>query len=121
MGIAISVIHYIVCVALIVIILLQAGRGHGLTGGMFGGEGSQSLFGAKSASFMTKMTTVAAIAFLVTSLGLDMYTSYKSKSLMLKSKKELVIPREIQEKVKEAAQQASETTGEAQEAAAVEE
>ncbi len=88
----ISVLHVIVCLILIVVILLQVGRGHGLTGGSFGGESTQTIFGTKTATFMTKMTTFAAIGFLVTSLGLDLVVSRKSKSLILDSDKKVTIP-----------------------------
>ena len=45
MIIFLSAIHVIGCLILIVVILLQVGRGHGLTGGGFGGESTQSIFG----------------------------------------------------------------------------
>lgn len=95
MTIFLSVIHYIVCLILIVVILLQAGRGQGLSG--FGGDGTQSLFGTKTSSFMTKMTTIAAIGFIVTCLALDMTTSLKSKSLMVDSKLKDLIAQSVAE------------------------
>lgn len=63
-------IHVIVCIALIMIVLLQTGKGADM-GAAFGGGGSQTLFGSSGAStFLNKATTVAAIIFMVTSLGL---------------------------------------------------
>lgn len=87
MGILFLILHVIVCVFLILVILLQAGKGHGLTGGAMGGESTQSLFGTKTNSFMNKVTTVAAILFILTSLGINIGNSWKSKSLILNSKK----------------------------------
>jgi len=63
-------IHVIVSVALILIVLLQTGKGADM-GAAFGGGSSQTLFGSTGASsFLSRMTTVAAIVFMLTSLGL---------------------------------------------------
>jgi len=82
MIIALSILHYVVCLVLIIVILLQVGKGHGLTGGSFGSDSSESVFGTKTATFLNKMTTAAAIAFLITSLSLGIVTAQRSKSLM---------------------------------------
>jgi len=67
-------IHVIVCIALILIVLLQTGKGADM-GAAFGGGSSQTLFGSTGAStFLSKATTVAAALFLATSLFLA-YTS----------------------------------------------
>lgn len=64
------VLHVLVCVALIIIVLLQGGKGAEV-GAAFGGGGSQTVFGATGgASFMSKLTTGAAIVFMLTSLVL---------------------------------------------------
>lgn len=73
-------IHVIVCLVLIIVILLQAGRGQGLTGASFGGN-VQSLFGTKASSFLTKATSVCAILFLFTCIGLNIIEVQKSRSL----------------------------------------
>ncbi len=63
------VIHLIVCMFLIFIVLIQSGKGAEL-GAAFGGS-SQTLFGARgAATFFSKMTTVAAVIFMITSLSL---------------------------------------------------
>ncbi len=63
-------IHIIVCIALIMIVLLQTGKGADM-GAAFGGGASQTLFGTTGAStFLGKATTVAAIMFMVTCLVL---------------------------------------------------
>jgi preprotein translocase subunit SecG len=62
------IIHVIVCVALIMIVLLQTGKGADM-GAAFGGGSSQTLFGSTGAStFLSKATTIAAIVFMLTSL-----------------------------------------------------
>ena len=74
-------IHIIVCLVLIVVILLQAGRGQGLTGASFGGGNVQSLLGTKASSFLTKATSICAILFLFTCIGLNVLEVRKSRSL----------------------------------------
>ena len=69
MRLIIVLIHLAVCIALILIVLLQRGKGAGM-GAVFGGS-SQTVFGsAGAASFLTKVTAGAAIVFMLTSLGL---------------------------------------------------
>jgi len=80
MNILVVCIHVIVCLVLIIVILLQAGRGQGLTGASFGGN-VQSLFGTKASSFLTKATSVCAVLFLFTCIGLNIYEVQKSRSL----------------------------------------
>lgn len=80
MNILVVCIHVIVCLVLIIVILLQAGRGQGLTGASFGGN-VQSLFGTKASSFLTKATSVCAILFLFTCIGLNILEVQKSQSL----------------------------------------
>jgi preprotein translocase subunit SecG len=64
------VVHVIVCIFLIAVILLQQGKSADLAGA-FGGQGSQTAFGPRSAAnLLTKATTWAAIIFMVTSIGL---------------------------------------------------
>ncbi len=67
-------IHLVVCFSLIVIVLLQSGKGASM-GAMFGGAGNQTLFGNTGAStFLTKATTAAAVIFMLTSLTLAYVT-----------------------------------------------
>jgi preprotein translocase subunit SecG len=76
----IVVLHLIVCLFLIFIILIQSSKGAEM-GAAFGGS-SQTLFGSRgAATFLSKMTTVAAILFMVTSLTLAIFT-IKKKSVM---------------------------------------
>jgi preprotein translocase subunit SecG len=64
-----TILHVLVCLALIGIVLLQHGKGADI-GATFGGS-SQTLFGSTGATtFLGKLTAAAAVLFMVTSLGL---------------------------------------------------
>jgi preprotein translocase subunit SecG len=75
-------IHIVVCLAMLPIILLQAGKGGGVSAA-FGGGGSGSVLGGSrgASTFLTKLTSGAAIVFMLTSLGLA-YTSSQSRSVV---------------------------------------
>ncbi len=76
-------LHIIVCVFLIFIVLIQSSKGAEL-GAAFGGS-SQTLFGSRgAATFLSKLTTVAAIVFMLTSLTLAVF-SVRQGSIVLKS------------------------------------
>ena len=78
MSIFLVVIHVLVCVALIMIVLLQTGKGADM-GAAFGGGSSQTLFGSTGAStFLSKATTIAAVVFMITSLGLAYLSTHQS-------------------------------------------
>jgi len=69
MSTVITVFHLIACIALILIVLFQTGKGASL-GAAFGGS-TQTVFGASgSAGFLEKITTAVAVIFMVTSLSL---------------------------------------------------
>ena len=75
----VTFLHAGVAIFLVVIILMQSGRGGGLTEGFASAE---SIFGAKTNEFMIKATTIFATVFLITCLGLAVLSAQKSKSLM---------------------------------------
>jgi preprotein translocase subunit SecG len=80
MTVLLVIIHVIVCVALIMIVLLQTGKGADI-GAAFGGGASNTLFGTSGAStFLSKATTVAAVVFMLTSLSLAYLTSQRPSS-----------------------------------------
>jgi preprotein translocase subunit SecG len=79
------VVHVIVCVVLILVVLLQAGRGGGFSE-MLGGGQPQSLFGTQTNQFMVRATEVCAVVFIVTSLSLGLITSHRGKSLVEKQR-----------------------------------
>jgi len=77
-------VHIIICVSLIFTVLLQSGRGANL-GAIFGGGGSNTLFGTQSASMLMKATIFLAIAFVVWSVvvtifGMRSLSAVKSSS-----------------------------------------
>lgn len=72
-------IHVIICIALTIIILMQSGRGGGLTEG-FGG--ADSMFGAQTSQFLVKGTTILACIFLTTCLVLAFLSSKRTESIM---------------------------------------
>jgi len=77
----ITVIHVSVCVVLILVILLQAGKGGGM-GAALGG-GSQSVFGGRGAqTFLGKVTSVCAAIFMVTSVTLAVMSSRRTGSVI---------------------------------------
>jgi preprotein translocase subunit SecG len=69
-------LHVIICVALVITILLQSSKGEGLAGA-FGGSGiTGAVFGGRgAATFLSKATTVLAVFFFVTSIGLSFTVS----------------------------------------------
>ena len=74
MYILVLLIHIAVCLFLIFIVLVQSGKGAEL-GAAFGGS-SQTLFGARgAATLFSKLTTIAAVVFMITSLTLAIMTA----------------------------------------------
>lgn len=79
-------LHVFVCIAMIGIVLLQSGKGAEM-GASFGAGGSQTVFGASGGNtFMNKLTTGAAIIFMLTSLTLAHLSSSGSSSSIMSSK-----------------------------------
>ena len=73
-----SVLHIVVGLFLILVVLLQAGKGAAM-GASLGSAGSQAMFGSSGAgNFLTKLTTGAAIIFMVTSLSLAVVSTDKN-------------------------------------------
>ena len=70
MNAVLTVLHVLVCIFLIAVVLLQRGKGAEM-GAVFGGGASSTVFGSRGgANFLTKMTTVSAALFMITSLSL---------------------------------------------------
>ena len=81
MQILINVLHILSCFVLVIVVLLQAGKGANM-GAAFGGS-SQTVFGSSGAgTFLGKMTTAVAIVFMLTSLSLSYASIRKGSSLM---------------------------------------
>ena len=85
-----TILHVVVCLTLILIVLLQGGKGADM-GAAFGVGSGQTLFGSTGAStFLGKATKIAAIIFMITSLALA-YLSHNelSQSIMVDSKQSI--------------------------------
>ena len=81
MHIFISIIHISVCILLVIIVLLQRGKGASM-GAAFGGS-SQTLFGSSGpGTLLGKMTTAIAVVFMLTSLWLAYFAVHKGSSIM---------------------------------------
>jgi len=83
MSTLIIIVHVVVAIALILIVLLQTGKGADM-GAAFGGGGSQTLFGSGGAStFLSRLTTGVAIVFMLTSLTLAYVSSHRSSTSIM--------------------------------------
>jgi len=76
-------VHIIVSLILIAVILLQAGRGGGLSES-FGGSQTQTILGTKSSLFLKRATAVAAVLYILVCLLLGVMTSQRGRSLVAK-------------------------------------
>lgn len=78
-----TIVHVIVCLFLVGIVLLQHGKGADI-GATFGGS-SQSLFGTEGPlPLLNKITTVAAVIFMLTSVTLAYISSQTSSTSVMK-------------------------------------
>ena len=77
-------IHVAASIVLILVILLQAGRGGGLSETFAGGSSTQTIFGTKTSVFMTRATAVCACLYLITCLTLAVMTGQRGKSIVAK-------------------------------------
>ena len=82
MTLFVTVLHVLVCIFLIVVVLLQRGKGAEV-GAMFGGGGGSTMFGARGAgNFLTRLTTASAAIFMVTSLVLAFTAQQRADSTL---------------------------------------
>ena len=89
-----KLVHVAVCIALILIVLLQQGKGASM-GAAFGGS-SQTVFGSSGAtSFLQKLTTASAIIFMVTSLSLAFFFGKGATSSIMKGVTSPQVPRAV--------------------------
>lgn len=75
----IIVVHVIACALLIILVLVQRGRGGGLVESF---SGVESMFGTKTNDFLTRITTICAVIFFITCLSLALLSVRQSKSLL---------------------------------------
>lgn len=77
----VMVVHVLLAVGLIGLVLIQHGKGADM-GAAFGSGASATVFGSQgSASFLTKLTTMLAVAFFATSIGLFYLASQRTEGL----------------------------------------
>jgi len=83
MYIGLSIVPLLVTLGLILIVLLQSGKGADI-GAAFGGGSSQTVFGGRgAATFLSKLTSALAILFMLTSLTLTILASQRGSSTVL--------------------------------------
>lgn len=81
MSVLITLIHVVAAISLILVVLLQSGKGADM-GAAFGGA-SQTIFGSSgAATLLSRLTTAAAIIFMITSLSLTAMSGFKIGSVM---------------------------------------
>jgi preprotein translocase subunit SecG len=86
MVIAVTIVHIVVCIGLILVVLLQTGKGAEI-GAVFGGGSSSTIFGSSGAgNFLTKLTTGMAIIFMITSLTLGYFAGQRPSATIFDSR-----------------------------------
>jgi preprotein translocase subunit SecG len=91
-----TVFHVLVCIFLILVVLLQQGKGADWAGA-FGGGGSQTTFGARgTGTILEKATTAAAIIFMLTSIALAILISQYSGSSVIREGAKTTAPQPAQ-------------------------
>jgi preprotein translocase subunit SecG len=76
-----SVVYVFVCLFLILVVLLQSGKGGGL-GSAFGGGASQQIFGGAGAgNLLTRLTAVSAFMFMALSVWLAFLSTSGEQAL----------------------------------------
>ncbi|MDO6443213.1 MULTISPECIES: preprotein translocase subunit SecG [unclassified Marinobacter] len=74
------VVHVVIAVALVGLVLIQQGKGADAGAAFGGGGASQTVFGSQgSGSFLTRMTTLLAIVFFVTSFSLAVFAKQRAE------------------------------------------
>ncbi len=88
----ILVIHITACMLLVIAVLMQAGKGGGLTETF---QSAESMFGTQTNAFMVRLTSILAAVFLCTSMILAINSSKKEKSLMANKKLLATVPKPL--------------------------
>ncbi len=110
MIIAITILHVIVSVGLILVVLLQTGKGAEV-GAVFGGS-SSTIFGSSGAgNFLTRLTTGMAIVFMITSLTLGYFAGKKPTATIFDNRAPVAEPRAPAEPAVPAPQPSAPATG----------
>jgi preprotein translocase subunit SecG len=83
-----DIIHVSVCLFLMLVVLLQQGKGGGI-GAAFGGAATQQVFGGRGAgNLLTRATAVCAAVFMLTSVSLAYVSSSGDRELKARIVKE---------------------------------
>ncbi len=86
------VVHVVICILLVVTVLLQFGKGAEM-GAIMGGGASQAIFSSSAkGNFLTKLTTVLAIAFMLNSIVLTTMKSRDSKKSLFDGEAPVAAP-----------------------------
>jgi preprotein translocase subunit SecG len=110
MVIAITIIHVVVSVGLILVVLLQTGKGAEV-GAVFGGS-SSTIFGSSGAgNFLTRLTTGMAIVFMITSLTLGYFAGKKPTATIFDNRAPVAEPGVPAQPTVPAQQQSAPATG----------
>lgn len=98
MYILLVIIHVLACLGLILIVLLQRGKGADL-GAAFGGS-SQTVFGSQGAGgFLARLTTISAVVFMVTCLTLAYLSFHRVQATIMEKTEQAsrAVPAEVEE------------------------
>ena len=97
-------LHILICVALIIVVLMQSAKGEGLAGAFGGGGVSGAVFGGRgAASFLSRATTILAVAFMVSCLVLSVMSA--GRSVLSGDETESAVTRAAQQAQQNAQQQ----------------
>ena len=100
-----TIVHIVVCFFLVVIVLLQQGKGANM-GATFGGS-SQTVFGSEGPlPLLNKVTTMAAVTFMITSIALAYFSAHKSTSSVMK---DVSVPQQQENAIERSAEPLPET------------
>jgi preprotein translocase subunit SecG len=92
------IVHVLISLGLVISVLLQSGKGTGLAGAFGGGGGAMgAVFGGRgAATFLSKLTTILAIAFFISCLGHSLLLSRR-----FSTRQDSVIRREMEQQPRE--------------------
>jgi preprotein translocase subunit SecG len=91
MIILVTIIHVFVSIGLILVVLLQTGKGAEI-GAVFGGS-SSTIFGSSGAgNFLTRLTTGMAIVFMITSLMLGYFSGQRPSATIFDNRTPVTEP-----------------------------
>jgi preprotein translocase subunit SecG len=86
------VLHVIICILLVVTVLLQFGKGAEM-GAIMGGGASQAVFSSSAkGNFMTKLTSILAIGFMVNSIVLTTMKSREARKSLFDNEAPVAAP-----------------------------